>query len=90
MADIKESKEALIGIFELGGIMAVALKDGFQANKDLQAILMALVANEKVVKAYQNADKIPEELKDLDLLEVGELAKIGIQNVIDIISKLRN
>lgn len=77
MAEIKESKELLLGLMEVLEAMGPVFKDGFQAGQDLPAILLAFSANEELKSKFQaaldGAGSIPEEVKDLSLSESLEL-----------------
>ncbi|HRT83935.1 MAG TPA: hypothetical protein P5523_04790 [Bacteroidales bacterium] len=79
--DIKETKEALIGLNELALVIAVRLKDGFQVVEDISAVVAKLMSDAefqaKLQAAYENIGAIPEEIKDLQLNEVIEL--VGVQ-----------
>ncbi len=77
MADVKESKELLLGLMEVLKVMGPIFKDGFQAGQDLPAILVAFSANEELKAKFQlaveGAGNIPEEFKDINLSECLEL-----------------
>jgi len=73
---VKETRELLQGINEVGVFLTRRLKDGAQLE-DAVAFYEALVTDvefkAKVVAAYENAKAIPEEISDLSVAEVAEL-----------------
>ena len=75
--DIKESKEAIIGLVTLGAFVAKRAKDGIDLG-DAGALFQALVGDpvfrEKVVGAAKGAELIPAELADLSFEEGIELS----------------
>lgn len=79
--DIKETKEALIGINEIALLIATRLKDGLQLVEDISAVIAKLTTDAefqaKLKDAYENIGAIPEEVKDLQIGEVVEL--VGVQ-----------
>lgn len=76
MAGIEETKEAVKAIAELLVVVKELAKDGIDLS-DAVALGSKLVSDEPfrtaLVKAVEGAGKIPEEIKDLDAAEVGEL-----------------
>lgn len=89
---IKETKEAIVGVNELVVVIATLLKDGFQGS-DVSAFAMKLASDSKfrdcLLAAQADANKIPDEMKDLSALEGVELAKIQIEYVPKIIEALK-
>lgn len=77
---IKESKEAIIGLLVIGGVVAKELKDGFQVQ-DLIDVFSAINGDAerkaKVEAALAGVGEIPAEVKDLDWVEGIELL-VGI------------
>lgn len=75
--DVKESKEAIIGIVALGTFVAKRAKDGIGLD-DAGALFTALVGDEafraKVIEAARGAELVPAELRDLSFEEGIELA----------------
>ena len=82
MAGIKESKEALVGLNELALCSLDLFKDGLDWS-DLGA-LWSKFQNDpnfsaKLKAAYDGFSAIPEELSDLSLAEMVELAKSQLE-----------
>jgi hypothetical protein len=70
--DIKNSKEALQGFFALAIQIAQIKKEGVAGLPKLIGLFDSLKAG------IEGGDQIPLELKDLDLQEFNELAKVGL------------
>lgn len=77
---VKETKELLVGVNEVGLALVERLKDGVQLT-DAVAFYEKLVSDpafkSKVFAAYENWQAVPDEVKDLDVGEAVELA--GVQ-----------
>jgi|GEM_PF-2263275 len=93
MIGTTETKEAIVGINELILVVAVLLKDGFQPGSDMTSFVTKLVSDSNfrsvLMKAQDGANKIPAEMKDLDLMEGIELAKLQIEYIPKIVSVLK-
>lgn len=93
MAEIKETKEALIGVMKLSAVLISRFKDGAQLN-DFEAIIGKYMTDEvfkkAIVDAYNDANQIPEELKDLDFKESLDLAKTVITELPEVIEALNS
>jgi hypothetical protein len=93
MIGIQETKEALIGINELSIVLAQQLKDGFQVGSDLAAIVGKWQSDAdfqaKLTAAFIGIQKVPDEIKDLDLSEGIELASIQLAYVPKIVEALK-
>lgn len=80
--DIKETKEAIIGVNEVALLLILRLKDGIQLVEDISAIVGKLMSDaefqEKLHAAYDNIKLVPEEIKDIQINEVIEL--VGLQS----------
>lgn len=78
---IKETKEALIGINEVGIFIASRVKDGLGLD-DAEAAFQKMIGDPefkaKFVAAYEGAGAIPAEIKDLSILESVELVQIQV------------
>jgi hypothetical protein len=76
MAGIKETKEAIDGVFAIGGFLWERFKDGVGVD-DAIAIWNKLQNDEEfkavIMEAYQGWDAIPGELADLDTREIVDL-----------------
>lgn len=84
MEGIQESKDLLVAVNEVSIHLVKLMKDGVQLED--AAALMALVVADgdlklKLFAAYENAQKIPAEMKDLSLQEGLELAGIQVSYV---------
>jgi len=84
MYGIEETKEVLVASNELGLVIAKHVKDGPQAT-DIAAIAMELFGSDAfklaLVKAIENVKQVPAEVKDIDLEEGLELAKLQLQYI---------
>ena len=82
MADvgIKETKEIVVAVFALAKVLVKPLKDGFQAGKDLEAIVESLLEDkslsEKIKAAIEGAPASVAELQDVGVLEGLEFARL--------------
>lgn len=89
---IKETKEAMIGIFELGLVISDLLKDGAQIS-DASALAMRLLTDSnlkaKLEAAKDKVNEVPEEMKDLSILEAIDLAKTAIEYVPKFVEALK-
>ena len=83
---IKETKEVLIALMQLSAILAESFKDGVQAH-DFAEIIVKFQANPelqaKFMAAYSDINKIPSEVKDIDVAE-------GIDLVIALLPEIKN
>ena len=79
---IKETKECLVAINEVGLVVAHLVKDGLQAE-DAIGFYNEIIANDKmkavIAAAYENYQAIPKEILDIDLGEGCELAKCQVE-----------
>lgn len=77
MPGIIETKEALEGVLEVAIAVAVVVKDGLQFG-DIGDLYDALwkdpIVKAKLELAFKGMGAIDEEIKDIDLVEGGELA----------------
>lgn len=76
MEGIKELKEAILGLEELIITGKKAAKVGFKIEA-LQVLMEADLA--KITEGYKGIDKVPAEVKDLDLMEAKEVIELIIQ-----------
>jgi hypothetical protein len=88
---IKETKEALIGVNEVALHVATKLKDGAQFS-DFLSFYNDYVNDAdfkaKLQAAWEGYNAIPDEVKDIDLGEVIDLASVEITYVPKIIGAL--
>lgn len=87
----KELKEALVGLLKLTAILGASFKDGVQVA-DFGVIMAKL--QEPGVKAaleaaYQDVEKVPSEVSDLQLSEVLELLPVVIPEIVKVIEALK-
>ena len=89
---IKETKEGLCGLFEVLVCLAERFHDGAQVS-DFATIWGKLQNDEpfkqKLMAAYDGAQAIPAELKDLDLNEGIELAGIALDYLPKLVDALK-
>ncbi len=89
---IKETKEALIGANKLSVLMMRRLKDDVGID-DAIAIYDKLKTDtefrQTLVDAYQGIEKVPAEVKDLDLNEAVELIGVQVSYVPKMIEALK-
>jgi hypothetical protein len=73
---IEETKEALVALNEVSLKLIKVFGDGFQVS-DVGAILELVMGDSEVksavVKAFEGYKAVPEELKDVSVLEASEL-----------------
>lgn len=84
MNGIKETKEAIHGIFAVAAVLVEVLKDGVQIEDALA--LFAKIQGDPVLKqklddAIRGIGEVPGELGDLQTAEVIELAVVAIQEL---------
>lgn len=81
---IKETQEAIKGLFKLAALMAKLGKDGIQPQ-DFAELIAKLSLDEEfkqaMLDAYQGCGKIPAEIKDLSLSEGLQLVPVVIDGI---------
>ena len=81
---VEETKEALVAFNEVSVFCAHHFKNGVQVA-DFSELYSEIIANPdfkaKMLAAYENYNLIPSELKDLDLGEGLELAKLQVEYI---------
>lgn len=86
---VKELKEAIVGCFALGKVVAELAKDGIDFN-DAVALAGKIAGDEvlkaKLVAAVQGIDQVPAEIKDLKFAEIIELAQV-LPEILDAFKK---
>lgn len=82
--DIKETKELLIGINEISIYLIGVLKDGVDLA-DFTGLWDKIKEDaefaEKLKAAWQGVKAIPEEIKDIDLMEGVDLVQLQVSYV---------
>lgn len=90
---IKETKEVLIGVNELSIFLITLLKDGFQLQQDIAAIIAKLSTDDsfkqKLSEAYAGITSVGNEIKDITVAEGAELAIIQASYLPKIIEALK-
>lgn len=76
---IKETKEALFGIFALAVQIAQIKREGVSALPKLMGLFDTIKAS------IEGGDQITQELADLDMQEFNEMAKIGLIGTGDVL-----
>lgn len=93
MADIKETKELLVGVNEMSILIISVLKDGFQAGEDIAKIVEKLTTDaafrEKMMASYEGIQNMPDEVKDISLAEGVELGMIQLSYVPKLLEALK-
>ena len=91
---VKETKELLVGVIDVSVLLIKHLKDGVQLGKDASAVLAEVASNEvlkaSLLSAVEGISKVPAEVKDVDLLEGGELAVLVASKIKDILAALKS
>jgi hypothetical protein len=76
---VKETKEAILALVILGKFIADRLKDGAQLD-DALALGQKLIEDgefkTKVLAGIEGAEKVPDELGELDTADLLDLAKV--------------
>lgn len=89
---IVETKQALEGILELSIVLAYVLKDGAQIT-DLLSVWEKVQndpnVKQKVMAAFSEISKVPDEVRDLDVAEIVELVSTMLPFVTRLILALR-
>lgn len=89
MQGIKETREAIIGVVALGVYIVSRAKDGFNmddAADFAQKLLLDKEFAEKIQAAVDGIDNVPGEIKDLNFVEVLQLASV-IPEIVNMLSK---
>lgn len=85
---MKETKEAIVALVLLGKFVSDRVKDGVDFS-DALALGKAITTDGQfkdiVVAGYTDADKIQDEVKDMNLAKILELAQI-LPQISDIVS----
>jgi hypothetical protein len=78
---IKETKEVIVAANEIALLLVDRLKDGAQVG-DVVAVVEKITQDQefkdKLSAAFENIQKVPAELADLDFIEGGELAVLQL------------
>lgn len=89
---IEETKQVLKLAFLLAGVIAAEAKDGFQLQ-DLLDIFTAMngdPAKKAILEAaLKDVKKVPEEIKDIDFMEVAALIAFVAPEVVGLVNELK-
>jgi hypothetical protein len=88
---VKETKEAIMGLIVLGAFVAERAKDGLKMDDVTAAIAKFMTDAEfkaQLTAAVDGIDKIPAEIKDMNLAEIFELAQV-IPQILDLLSAVK-
>lgn len=90
---IVETKEALHGILVLGVLLAKQAKDGLKLD-DAAALVDKFLNDEPfklaLTAAVQGIEKVPAEVKDIDIYEAVELVTSAAPDLLAIVSELNH
>lgn len=89
---MKESKELVVALIAIAGLLAEEFKDGVQAA-DFADIVAKLATNEelkaKIVAAYTDIEKVPSEIKEVTLVEGLDLLSAVIPEVLKLLASVK-
>jgi hypothetical protein len=87
---IKETLELTVAFLAIARMMAEQFKDGMQAEDAVEIIKKSLTPemSKLIVDAYNGVEKVPAEIKDLTLMEVMDLIKIALPQILSIFSNV--
>ena len=92
MSEIKETKELVIGLMKLSGLLASHLKDGAQVA-DIAGIMAEVKSKPELelalVEAIKDVQKAKDEIKELSALEVVELIQAVISELPALVAALK-
>lgn len=92
MNEMKETKELLKGLLLVAAMMAQEFKDGAQIQ-DIEHIFAKIRSNEALkqamLDAYNDMDKVPEELKDVGAMEAISLLAASAPEFVQLIEAIR-
>lgn len=92
MSGIKETKELLVGVNEVGLVLMKHFKDGVQF-KDALELFESIRSNPellaKLYAAYEGYGNLPMELNDLDIKEGIELAQVQLEYLPKLVDALK-
>lgn len=92
MEGIKETKEALVGSMKLGAVLYKAFADGVQAT-DIVTIFEKIKADAELqtalIEAYNDANKVPAEVADLNAAEAVELVFAAGKTALELVQEAK-
>ncbi len=84
--DVKETKELLLALMKLGGLLYERFHDGFQPD-DLPVLLSRLGYDSEFKEAMLGLNKVPRELSNLDMGESLELVMVVVKELPELLAK---
>lgn len=88
---IKETKELMVAFLKIAALLAVNFKDGVSAG-DMVTIFQKIASDDELKSAlqaaYSDVEKLPSEVKDLQIAEVVELLVCALPEVQALIKSL--
>ena len=89
---IKETTEVIAALGAIAPAIVKTMKDGVQVT-DAVTIYEQIVRNEevkaKIMAAIENIQAVPEEVKDLQIIEVAELVLVSAKQTFEVIKSLQ-
>jgi hypothetical protein len=90
---VKETKEVLVGLLKVSGVLAESFKDGVQ-TEDFVVMFEKIMKDEPLKQAlmdlYNGIDQVPTELSGMSFTEGMELLTSAIPEVISIVKKIQS
>lgn len=80
MADIKESKEALIAVLKVAELAKKHFKDGFSLEKAIE-FSVEVIKDEDVKAGLSGVSGVGSEVKELSAEEIVELVMVAVMKV---------
>ena len=91
-AGIKETTEVIAALGAIAPAIVKTMKDGVQVA-DAVTIYEQIIRNEevkaKIMAAIENIQAIPEEVKDLQTVEIAELVLVSAKQTFEVIKSLQ-
>lgn len=89
---VSETKEVMVAINELALALFKHFKDGVQVS-DFAEIFAQITTDEKfktiMLEAYVGFNKIPSEMKDIDVSEIVELSSLQLSYIPKVLDALK-
>jgi len=89
---MQNTKDVLVGLLAIAGLLAEEFKDGVQAS-DIADIIVKIQANEelkkKIILAYNEIDKVPSDLKAITLAEGLEIVAFAIPEIVKLVGAIK-
>lgn len=89
---VKETKELLIAMLAIAGLLAVEFKDGVQVA-DFNSIMLKVATNTelktKIEAAYKDMELVKSETKEINFVEALELLKDAGPELLNLIQAIK-